>query len=335
MVTIKDVAKLAGVSYTTVSHVVNGTRFVAPETEAKVRAAIDRLGYKPSSIARSLRSGVSKTIGIISCSTMDHYFHEVVHGAEEAASDSGYGVFLSYTEPEPSAERFFIDDLVRRGVDGIILDSVVPDEELASILESLKLPIVLFQRRLPGVKVDTVATDDESGTRAALGHLIELGHERIGFVYAFAYQSHAGFERHRVYREIMEGSRAGFRPEYLRDGDFCMQKSYDETKALLSLADRPTALFYYSDMMAFGGMAACLDSGIDVPGGISLLGYDDIAMSAWMRPRLSTVRQPKRELGKACAERLIARIANPDLPPEHIVLPVELVRRDSTAAPRP
>ncbi len=345
MPTIKDVAALAGVSYTTVSHVLNGTRTVAPETAERVRDAVRQLGFSPNAVARGLRKGASKTLGVVSISSADPYFMEVVHGIQQKSWDHGYAVYLAYSElihnsPMDAAcgeedefdrrERDLIANLSARDIQGLIINSLQTDEALVKSTRRVKIPCILYQRCVPDAGFDCFISDDYGGTAAAMEHLASLGHERIAVVGALSYPSHTVGERKRAWEDALADRKLAAPAAWFRDGQFDMQRAYDKTRDLLALEPRPTAILYYSDLMAMGGLKAARDAGLSVPGDLSVIGYDDLSTSAFTIPALTSVHQKTFEMGMAMEERLLERIENPGLEPRVVRYGQSLTVRAST-----
>jgi LacI family transcriptional regulator len=345
MATIKDVAALAGVSFTTVSHVINNTRTVAPETRARVEEAIKKLGYAPSVIARGLRCGESKTVGVVSIANSDPYFAQVLHGVQERGWEVGFGVFISHTElvdvcptnaiiPDDDRladrEDLHLGDLTRRNVQGIILNSLQTDRRLAKTLNAIELPCILFQRLLTGPKWDTFMCDDFQGTADAMSHLIALGHRRIGVVEGFGYESHSVKHRKRAWQGALEAAGLEADPTLVADGQYDAEAAYHATKGLLSARDRPTAILFYSDVMALAGIRAATDLGLSIPRDLSVVGYDNLVLDDYTVPRLTSVSQQSARIGRDMMSRLADRIADPSIEPIVRTYPQELVVREST-----
>jgi LacI family transcriptional regulator len=353
MPTIKDVAALAGVSYTTVSHVINKTRAVSPETRERVERAIKELDFSPSMMARCLRLGETKTIGVISVASDDLFFSGILHGIQERSWSEGYGVFISYadicgscSEDEGEAkdlqggqsdsyyeagarEESLIADFARRNIQGLIINSLQPDEALRKTIEALKTPCVLCERVIEGVNADCFAGDDYQGTTEAVDRLISLGHRRIGVVEGYGFESHTVKYRKKAWEDAL--ARAGIPVDHSleRDGAYDPDQAYRVTAELLSLSEPPTAILYYSDLMAYAGMRAAADKGVRIPEELSVIGYDDLDLDDLFVPRLTSVNQDNARMGVEMMGRLIDRIANPDLPPETRIYPQRLVMRDS------
>ncbi len=347
MATMKDVARVAGVSFTTVSHVVNGTRVVAPETRARVEAAIKELGYTPNVVARGLRKGETKTVGVIGTTSDDPYFSEVLHGVQERGWVDGYSVFISYSdysdacctvdeasctwEDQCEREIDYIAEFGQRSIQGLILNSLLPDAELAETLGRATIPCILFQRFVTGPGWDNFVCDDFQGASDAMAHLLSLGHRRIALVEGFGFDTHSVKYRKKAWKASLEAAGLSADERYVRDGRYSPDVAYEATKDLLSLPDRPTAILFYSDTMALAGIRAAFDLGLSVPRDVSIIGYDSLKGDRFSVPRLTSVNQQSVRIGQEMMERLMERIANPGL--EAIVrsYPQNLEIRESTA----
>jgi LacI family transcriptional regulator len=345
MPTLKDVAALAGVSYTTVSHVVNHSRSVAPETRSKVEDAIKRLGYSPNVVARGLRRGESKTFGVVSMSGSDPFFSQILRGIQEKAWEEVFGVYIAYsdlTETFPldrslwneklfyAKERGVIEDLANRDAQGLVLNSLLPDALLSDALGSLRIPCILFQRTLRGQSWDTFVCDDYQGSSDAMGYLLGLGHTRIGLVEGESQATHTVQFRKKAWENALRGRGLPADPALARNARYDIGEAYQATKSLLAMDDRPTAILYYSDVMALAGIRAAADLGVSVPGELSIIGYDDLSFGTTSVPRLSSVNQNAVRIGREMMERLIARVADPGIAPEFRCYPQSLVVREST-----
>jgi len=345
MATIKDVAALAGVSYTTVSHVINNTRVVAPETRGRVVEAIRVLGYSPNVVARGLRCGESKTVAVHSIANSDPYFTQVLHGVQEYGWEAGYGVYISYTELVDACvmgdpvldegtfadrENSHIADLGRRNIQGLILNSGQPDDRLKEALEALKTPCILFQRLITGARWDNFVCDDFQGTAQAMEHLLSLGHRRIALVEGFGFESHSVKDRKKAWKTALDAKGFPSDESLVRDGGYDSAESYRVTQDLLAAGNRPTAIVYYSDTMALAGIRAAYDLGLSVPRDVSIIGYDNLSFDAFTVPRLTTVNQQSILIGRNMMARLAERIDDPNLEPLVRTYPQELIVREST-----
>jgi LacI family transcriptional regulator len=328
MPNIQEVAARAGVSSTTVSHVVNNTRFVAEHTRARVQAAMDELGYRPNALARSLRRGQTHTIGLILPDSANPFFAEVGRGIESAAFDLGYSVILCNTEGDLDKEHLYMDVLSNKQVDGIIFVAAGERTDSLRALLRRKLPVVVVDRNLTGVEVDAVLTDNRQGGYLATRHLIELGHRRIGCI---AGPSHLTPSADRVtgYRTAMTEAGLPTEDGLIVRGDFHPESGRTAALALLSRSDPPTAIFACNDLMAVGTLRAAAETGRSVPVDVAIVGFDDIELASYTFPPLTTVAQPKLEMGRMALQLLIEHMRDKSRPTDREVLPTKLVVRGS------
>lgn len=343
MAGMKDVAEMAGVSLTTVSHVINGTRPVHPGTVARVEEAVRALGYRPSRAAQALRKQRSWNIGVIDCSMNNQFFLETMQKSHVLFEELGYQLTYSFLEPEPedesSVRKAFerestaLESLLRKDVEVVILDSVLPDEELKELLKQSPVPVVLFQREFKNPPTFSVCSDDYQGGRLAADHLLELGHRRIAVVEGFSYESHATKRRGRGILDRLAGAGIQVPPDYWKINCYVSEEAYSQTRELIQLPKPPTAILYFSDIQAIVGIRAIADAGLRVPQDISVVGYDNVQLARWTLPRLTTVHQDTRALASLLVDACQMAIAEPasagHLPP----LPVSLVSRESSSAP--
>jgi LacI family transcriptional regulator len=366
--TLRDVAQRAGVSTTTVSHVLNGTRFVAPETAERVRLAALELGYAANSVARGLRTGSSRTIGVVGPSALDEFFAAVLVGVEEACYRAGYELYIGYVEypcgeiHDGSAEAKAVENefhervlagdwrapcppcppgifekeagliakLAAREIDGLVIHPGQSDEAAAATLAGIGAELALMHRSVAGVDADVFAADDYAGFRAAMDDLVAKGHRRIAMVDGFSWPGHQVRERYRAYVDALAA--AGIAPDrdLVANGGYDMDTAARATSALLARPDRPTAIAYWSDTMAVAGMDAARRAGLSVPEDLSVVGFDDLRLASMTRPRLSSVNQSSYEMGFGMARRLIDRIEGRLSGPGELVLsPTTYVPRES------
>ena len=330
MVTIHDVAMRAGVSATTVSHVVNGTRPVSSPLSERVRDAMRELGYQPNALARSLRRKQSHTIGLIVPDNSNPFFAEMAHSVEYAAYGNGHAVVLCNSDDDPAREALYLDLLLKRQVDGIVLVAAATSNEAMNALIQRGLPLVVVDRELPDVTHDCVLTDHYAGGYAATEHLAQLGHTRIACI---AGPSEVGSSAGRVagYRAALRAAGLNVDASCVVRGDFRDHSGYLAAQKLLKRAIAPTAIFACNDLMAIGAMAAVRDAGLNVPEDVSIVGFDDIHIAGYLNPPLTTIAQPMAELGRVAAELLLQRLQDRTLPPRRVLLHNRLVVRRPTA----
>ena len=333
MATIKDVAALAGISYTTVSHVLNKTRPVSEQVRLKVEAAIAELDYVPSAVARSLKARSTATIGLLVPNSVNPYFAELARGIEDGCERNGYCVILCNSDDDPKKQRSYLRVLLEKRVDGLVVASVGEDRDLLESLANVRTPMVIVDRALDGVDADLVRIDHEQGAYLATRHLIDLGHRDIACIGG---PIDTGVSQLRVegFRRAMAEAGLQVSPGQVLHSDFTSPGGHAAASRLLD-GEPPTAIFAGNDMIGFGVLRAAAERNIDVPGQLSVIGFDDIELSRYVYPPLTTVGQSIRELGESAAELLLSRVAAPRCgTAEHRIVAPRIVLRESTG-PRP
>lgn len=328
-VTIRDVANAAGVSAATVSRVVNETTADYPvrvETRDRVLAAIDDLGYRPNEMARSLLLKKSGLVGLIVPDISNPYYPDVSRGVEDVANAHDYKVMFCSTDRDTDKARSYVDALLLKRVDGIIVVGGGDEVRLSSeTIGSYDTKVVLIGR--PSGTFPTVQIDNVGAARTATEHLLGLGHERIGLIAASS-ESNSVRERLRGYRESLEGRGIVFDDGLVIDGDFTEAGGYDAAARLLEVDPPPTGIFAANDRMALGAMAAIADRGLRVPDDVAIVGFDDVPMSSYLRPALTTVSISSAELGARAMEIVLGQV-NGDQTRKRVRVQTELVVRDS------
>ncbi len=329
MATIREVAESAGVSYATVSHVINNTRVVTQETRERVLAAMAALNYRPNALARSLRQGKTNTIGLVLPDSANPFFAEISRGIEDEAFKKGYSVFLCNTELDTQRELFYVDVLSKKQVDGIIFVAAGDQADSLDFLLRENMPVVMIDRDLPNVEVDAVLTDHQLGGFLATQHLIELAHKRIACI-AGPSSITPSAERITGYRRALEQAGLPYDENLILRGDYHAQSGMDITHAILKMNPRPTAIFALNDLMALGALGAAAEAGYSVPKDLAVVGYDDLELARFTNPPLTTIAQPKKEIGAQAVSLLVDRISQKSRLPTRLVLPPELIIRRST-----
>jgi LacI family transcriptional regulator len=330
--TIVDVARKAGVSVSTVSHVVNQTRRVLPETAKLVEAAIASVGYQTNTLARSLKTATTKSVGIAISAISNPYFSDIICAIETECARLGLMVFLSDTQDDPDREFSVVKALHQRRVDGIILaPSPDPQQRSLNYIESVGIPCVLVDR-MPSERFDQIGVKNREAMELLVSHLASFGHRRIGFI-----AGHPGFattlERIEGYKSVLARYGLGFDSDLLVTGNATTAAATAATHALLSLARPPTALATGNNMATIGAMRAVRALNLKVPKDISIAGFDDFEWADCFEPRLTVVAQPCEEIGRQAAALLIERIASVRGPRRTIRLDGTLVLRDSCGRP--
>lgn len=310
MATMGDVAKRAGVSVTTVSHVLNGTRKVEPETERAVKAAMAEAGYTPNTLARALARSRTNTIGVAISAVSNHYFNDIVRAVENEAAHHGVMIFLSDTRDDVEHELRIVKALHERRVDGLILAPAAdPEGKVLRYLEQNKLPVVLIDR-LTSSNFDQVGVENSMPMSDIVLHLAGHGHTRIGFI--------SGRPGLSTSEERLEGYRLGLRRAGLRydrrivaSGASEIEPARASVHKLLALADPPTAIISGNNLMTIGVMRALRDLRLEVPRDIALVGFDDFDWADSFSPRLTVMDQPCEAIGTMAVQMLMARLGEP------------------------
>jgi LacI family transcriptional regulator len=328
MTTMAEVAKEAGVSITTVSHVLNGTRHVNEKTVQRVHAAIERTGYRPHSIARALAGARTQSIGLAISGISNPYFMDVVAAIEAEASQRGHTLLLADTHDEPEKELQMVQELVLRRVDGVLLAPSAGAQELAlQHLSASAVPVVLLDRFLP-VPIDQVGTENEEPTAELVEHLVGLGHRRIGLIAGLEGLSTTD-ERINGYRSGLQRSGLALDEELIAYGGSLHEPARAATHRLLDTENPPTALVAANNAMTIGVLHALRERRLEVPEDIALVAFDDLEWSDLFRPRLTVIRQPARDIGETAVRLLLSRLDDPDRDPQAIRLPASFVHRES------
>ncbi|MEO8025952.1 MAG: LacI family DNA-binding transcriptional regulator [Bryobacteraceae bacterium] len=332
--TIRDVARLASVSVATVSGVMNKKAVARPEVQKRVEEAMKALDYHPDRMARSLKTGLSKVIGMVVPDLKNPFFVDLMCGVEEVARASGFSVIFSNSNKDQALEKENLSMLYSHRVAGAVVCSTDAYTAYDSSM-TRRFPMV-FVDRLPvvGFKGRAVTVDNRRAAYKATRHLIELGHQDIAII-AGRMDLSGGFERVEGFREAMQEAHLPIREEYFQSGDFSLASGYTCTLKLLSLPQRPTAIFSSNNNMTLGLMQALTDRNLSSPADISVLSYDDFPWAGYFHPKLTAVAQPGLEMGRRAVHMLQDAIqaGGEPLGEELVVLEAELIIRESTASP--
>ena len=311
MATIKDVAKRAGVSTTTVSHVINKTRFVAEETRNAVWQAIQELHYSPSAVARSLKVNHTKTLGLLATSSEAPYFAEIIEAVEHHCFERGYTLILGNAHNDLQKQRAYLSMMAQKRVDGLlVMCSEYPDDLLKMLEENRNIPMVVMDWGESRADfTDTVLDNAFQGGYLAGRYLIERGHRDIGAIPG-QLERNTGGGRHAGFLKALEEAGIAVRSEWIVQGDFEPESGYQAMQQILQQKQRPTAIFCGGDIMAMGAICAADEMGLRVPQDISVIGYDNVRNARYFTPALTTVHQPKAQLGEKALEMLLDRITS-------------------------
>lgn len=328
--TIIDVARRAGVSKSVVSRVMRGETAVSETSRVAVTAAAAHLGYRANAVARSLVERRTHNVGVVVSDLHNIFFAEVLDGLYAAAAGLGYRAFITTGNRDAAAEQRALEQLLELRADGVVLaGSRLPAEAIARAARSVPVAVVGSVLRLPGV--DFVVDDDVKGAELAVEHLAGLGHRAIALVDGGSGAGAA--ERRAGYVAAMK--RAGLGAEVqVEPGDFTESGGYEAARRLLGHRRRPTAIFASNDLSAVGALDAVNEAGLDVPGDVSLMGYDNTALASLRHISLTTIHQPRTEIGEIALKAVVRRIESPGSRARRHVLAPKLVVRETTAAPR-
>jgi LacI family transcriptional regulator len=338
--TIRDIARLAGVSVATVSGVFNNKPTVRPKLVEQVKKAMEALDYQPDQVARSLRVRRTRTVGMVIADVTNPFFTDVFRGVEQEAQSNQYSVILCDSNEDANLERHYLRTLFSRRVDGVLLAQTCPSSHQELRVQK-RFPIVLIDRVPLGYRGSAVMTDNSTAAYEGTRHLIDLGHRRIAII-AGKLGLSTGLDRLEGFRKALQEEHVPLPDKYLRQGNFQSESGYRCGVELMQLPVPPTAIFSCNNKMTLGLMRALGELGVKCPQTVSVLGFDDFEWSAYFTPRLTTIAQPTYEMGKQAMRMLLSKLQdgqqdNGQQPGDGDVLPLmlkaELRVRDSTAGP--
>lgn len=329
MATMKDVARLAGVSTSTVSHVINKDRFVSEAVTRKVDAAIKELNYAPSALARSLKIKQTRTIGMLITASTNPFYSELVRGVERSCFERGYSLVLCNTEGNEQRMNRNLETLMQKRVDGLLLlctETHQPSREIMQRYPSI--PTVMMDWSPFDGETDLIQDNSLLGGDLATQYLIDKGYSRIACITGPLDKTPARL-RLEGYREAMTRAGLAIPAGYEITGDFEFNGGFEAMQTLLSHKQRPEAVFVGNDAMAVGVYKALYQAGLRIPQDIAIIGYDDIELASYMTPPLTTIHQPKDELGELAVNVLIHRMAQPTIQQQRLQLTPVLMARGS------
>lgn len=336
MVSIKDVAKHCGTSISTVSNVINGTKYVSPELELRIRTAISELGYEVNPVARSLKSKRSYTVGVIITNVDRIFFTRVIRGIQDVLTTAGYRLTVCSSNDSLEAEQSFFRMLCGNWADGIIVDTVADSGQAAwfgemagANIQKRKIPVIGLETRMDAFGMDSVGIDNRQAAMDATSMLLQAGCRRIAHI--------AGVSGSPLAQERLEGfeAAAGECACAVEPGDFSPNSGYLAMVRMLNSGARPDGLFAANDQMAVGAIHALLERNLRIPEDIKVAGFDDTFVASLIKPTLSTVHVPKYRMGVQAAGQLLARMGGDGSEARHIVLPYELRGRQTTGCEEP
>jgi LacI family transcriptional regulator len=327
--TIKVVAEAAGVSPATVSRVLNGNVEVNPRLRAQVLAAVSELGYRPNGAARSLRTRATLVLGIIISDITNPFFTAMVRGVEDAAQEAGYSVILANADEDLGKEARYLEVAVAEQMAGLVLSPASSSQTRLDLLTERNIPAVTIDRRIRGGRFDSVTINNREVAEQATAHLIAQGCKRIGLV--------AGPSVTTTARDRLAGYEAALRKagrrvdqSLIASADYRIEGGYEAARHLLSMRRAPDALLVSNNLMTVGALDAVAEAGLDMPDDLAFVGFDEVSWALGRRARVTAVQQPTYQIGRRAAELLLARIRGDASKAKHIVLPAELIVRDSS-----
>jgi LacI family transcriptional regulator len=331
-ITVREVAKHAGVSLRTVTNVMNNWPYVTEQTRQKVQLSIDTLGYRPSQLASSLATGRTSTIGVVLPDITNPFFGQVVRGCEDALYTAGYSIFLCNTNEDLVKQSSYFDMLVDRGVDGLLIFGARSNSDAQATVVHGDIPVVTEDSPVQSQNTTALDIDNVGGAQLAVAHLISRGHTVIGHLGGPSKRL-AAIRRLDGYRQALEQAGIAYDESLVLR---CSPNIRGGLEAALTLLrdKKPTALFCYNDMMAVGVLVACRQLGLKIPRDVALVGFDDVAMASLVEPALTTVRVDQYELGRQASQLLLERLSGQANPRDFVTFPVELVVRDSCGSKR-
>jgi LacI family transcriptional regulator len=335
---IRDVAKHAGVAIATVSATLNESASVSEETRRRVWAAVEAVGYSPNAIARSLRLGKSRLIGIAVADITNPFCSSMVRTMESAAIAAGYSIIVCNTNDNSRRERDVLNQLRSQHVAGIVMMPIGQEKEYLDLFERRTFPpIVTVDNKVEGLARDFVGVDNRACARMLTQYLLRLGHRRIAMITGIP-GLWTSEERYAAFLETMEAAGLPVDPSMCVPGNYHEDLAYDVTKHLMTRADRPTAIIGANNVMALGALQAILDLGFRCPADVSIAGIDDVPWGGLVRPRIVTVAQPIDDIARSAIACLLERIsgaAGSDVPARDIIFQPRFLSGDSCMALRP
>jgi LacI family transcriptional regulator len=330
-ITIKDIARRAEVSYATVSRALNDKPGVRESTRRRVIALAEELAYTPNAIARGLVKRQTHTLGLIIPDITNPFYPEVARGIEDAAAEAGYSIFLCNTNWERRREQQYLSLLAEKRVDGVIIAPI--DRQAAGVESAVPraVPVVYVASAPQDTQASFVIIDNVRGGLLATEHLIEAGYTTVGFI-GSPEDSNTMDARLEGYRRAMQAHGLPVLDRYIQLGSFRQQTGYDIIRRLILAGDRPRAVFAENDLLALGVVQGIKECGLKVPADVAVVGFDDIPFAGFPEVQLSTVAQPKYEMGRKAVEVLLERLAAPEAPPRRILLEPQLVVRRSSVS---
>lgn len=332
MATMKDIARATGLSESTVSRALNNHPHIKQTTRERVQKAAKELDYRPNALARGLARSRTQVIGLVIGRISNLFFGEVVRGIEEVVNLHGYSLILCITGMDPRKELHYIDVLRQQKVDGIIFMSGFFPLDLQKAIVHSGIPTIAISRLVLQEEILSVRIDDFKESKAATDYLLSLGHQRVGLISGPLQDPVAGISRLEGYKKALAENGIPFEPPLVQEGDFRLNGGYEGMLRLLTLRQRPTAIFATNDEMAIGAIKACREKGLQVPNDLAIVGFDDTPFATMSEPLLTTIAQPIYQLGATAAQLLIQFMEEGSVPEKRVILPCQLKIRESCGA---
>lgn len=329
---LKDVAARAGVGLGTASRVMNGNGNVKPITREKVLEAVKELNYHPNNIARSLKLNSTRSLGILLADLKSGFDTEIVRGIETEAGKADYSLFLTNTNKERSKMFSCIKNFVEKNVDGIIIIGGEITEEFYADIKQFHIPLITISCESnikPEGQYASITIDNERAAYEAVEYLIQKGHTQIAMISGEKEEKNAGIPRIKGYQRALHRYGIPVRKEYLIEGNYTFLAGYKGAKQLLSLSERPTAIFAASDAMAIGAEKALLENGVKIPDEIAVFGFDGLDFAEYVHPSLSTIVQPRYEMGVFAMQRMLEFFNAKESREPRVIMSYKLIARES------
>jgi LacI family transcriptional regulator len=317
----------------TVSRVINDSGYVSAKTRARVEQAVEELGYVPNRLARSLRLKRTQTLALVVTDITNPFWTTVLRGVEDAAQDAGFNVILCNTDESEAKQEQYLDVLLQKQVDGILLVPARDSKKLAAWIQRRAVPVVVLDRQVCSGQVDLVRGDSEGGAYRLVQHLLALGHMRIA-VLSGPRDVSTAVDRVVGYTKALAEAGLEVRADWVRHGKFSIDSGYEMTQHVLATLPLPTALFAVNNFIAIGALRALRDAGLRVPEDMSVVAFDDLTSELVIEPFLTVADQPAYEMGQRAAALLLARLSEPSANGhQEVVLPTEITVRASSCRP--
>jgi LacI family transcriptional regulator len=335
--TLRDVARRAGVSAGMAGRVLGNYGSFSESTRRKVLSAAKAVEYTPNIIARSLRTRLTKTIGVLISDITTFFWTTLTRGIQDRAAKENFSIILCNSDEESHSEKAFLTTLIERNIDGLIISPTLDNHSYLRKLSRSLIPLVLVDRKIKGLHVPTIRVDNQTGAYDAVRHLIGLGHERIAIIKGID-GVETSDERYAGYAKALNESGIPIRVSLVKEGRFLKDRAFAVTKELIRMKRGPSAIFVCNEPMVSGSMIALKESGVRIPEDIALIGFDDPVWAAYTDPPLTTVSQPSYAMGMLAFDYLLAQIMKPDKNDKYVedvvLKPTLIVRKSCSAVPR-